>query len=104
MITYSNFVYDNKNLEEVNSHNTSRSTFITSITRTMALGKGLMEGEMIVVVFRTIVIQHIYSSGKKISSSLILFPLLLSYMDAKLWVAIPLENCGVKLSKSISIL
>jgi hypothetical protein len=40
-ITYTNFVYDNNNLEEVTSYKyLGKSIFITSLTRTIALRKG----------------------------------------------------------------
>ena len=43
--TYANFIYDNRNLEEVNSYKYLRELiFITSLLGTIALIKGLMEG------------------------------------------------------------
>ena len=56
--TYANFVYDNNNLEEVSSYKYLGLIFITSLTGTIALRKGLMEGGNLILVLKIIVKQQ----------------------------------------------
>ena len=55
--TYANFVYDNRNLEEVSSYKYLRIDIITNSIGTITLRKGLMEDGKLILVSKIIVKQ-----------------------------------------------
>ena len=94
--TYANFIYGNRNLEEVNSYNYIGIDIHHKLNWNYSIEK------MIILVLKITVNQPIWSHGIKISSSLKLLSSLLSCMVVKYGGATFLENLGGRLSKSRS--
>ena len=68
--TYANFIYDNRNLEEVASYKFLKLIFITRSIGTIRWRKGLMECGKFILVLKITVNEAIWSCGIKRSSSL----------------------------------
>jgi hypothetical protein len=84
-IPYDTFVYDNKNLEEVNSY---------KYLGIIALRKGLLGDGKFIMGLKTIVHQMNYGVGIRRNSYLRLLLHLLFFMDVKYGVVVSLVNPG----------